>query len=738
MRAKLVIISDDLPGLGTGGAGTVALRWWEALREEYEINYVVTGTQVFLWNGDDWVFHANDPAAWCASQYNIRCWLFLHLWRVPDLVVRAACKAPGLNIFRFGDEWPVKQGRIALVAAHAHHTIVNSTALLPMVDAIAPGRSVVLVPNWVDVPSARPKLPDFDYLRCLFLGRLVVHKGGDTIIAALAQCKSDVTLGIAGQGRRDAEWRQQVCSSGLADRVHFLGFVSRKETAELMRAAHVVVFPSRPRTTHTIEGLPNTILEAWAQGRPVLGNFLDGLGSYVRPGVDSIAVNAQDPRAWALALKALRARPAWIEALSEGAYRRAHEFHKAAGEECCRKAVSAALVGLPSQPKRGVATSSRYGREDAIAYLQLILRFGLEHGLELSRALAPNWRHRDPAPIQAAERLLIGGAILAALGQADLLEQCQIAFENEPRPKRRHSMVGSSIAFAAMILGEQFPLSQNWLDLLYQGADGQSPDNNHLLFHLAQSACLTARGVRPWKRSDENRLQRVLSWITSEGQWEGWFRDGIYASYDHYNSWGYYLYLPLLTQTLNRKDVYDRLRPWAAAFLSRYIRLLNPRTGMPVLWGRSLSYRMGVYAGIASILRLYPDLLADNDQRRVRRYFLANLGTYSRTIGAYGVFFPGLTGIMPMEQYASIGTPLWGLTGFLMLLLQGPWPTVSLPLDSRTSPSAQVAGPLTFTGNLRKLDNAWLYNSPLYTNDIRAIGIPGDNPYWPGMPQDRS
>jgi glycosyltransferase involved in cell wall biosynthesis len=53
-----------------------------------------------------------------------------------------------------------------------------------------------------------------------------------------------------------------VASSGVADRIHFIGYVPN--VAEYLKAADLFLFPSR------IEGMPNAMIEAMACGVPVV------------------------------------------------------------------------------------------------------------------------------------------------------------------------------------------------------------------------------------------------------------------------------------------------------------------------------------------------------------------------------------------------------------------------------------------------------------------------------------
>src|SRR5207248_1606193 len=60
----------------------------------------------------------------------------------------------------------------------------------------------------------------------VYVGRLNRWKGPQVAIEAMKQLSDDCSLSIVGVGNMDAELRQQVQTSGLAARVHFVGQVS--------------------------------------------------------------------------------------------------------------------------------------------------------------------------------------------------------------------------------------------------------------------------------------------------------------------------------------------------------------------------------------------------------------------------------------------------------------------------------------------------------------------------------
>lgn len=147
-----------------------------------------------------------------------------------------------------------------------------------------PASSITVIPNGVavedfpavDVTAFREAkaLPDRPLI--LFMGRLNLIKGPDLLLEAFASIKdriNDFHLAFAGpdEGMQDGllEFARQ---NGIADRVHFLGFVSGHDKVAAYRSATLLAVPSRQ------EAMSIVALEAGICGRPVLVTDQCGFG----------------------------------------------------------------------------------------------------------------------------------------------------------------------------------------------------------------------------------------------------------------------------------------------------------------------------------------------------------------------------------------------------------------------------------------------------------------------------
>ena len=117
----------------------------------------------------------------------------------------------------------------------------------------------------------------------LTVGRLLPWKGVDHLITAL-QYSEDVRLIVAGDGDILPALQAQAQWIGVAERVTFLGRVSREQMPVYMRAADYVALYSG------YEGLSHTLLESLRVGTPVIASDKGGNPEVVRHGVNGLLV----------------------------------------------------------------------------------------------------------------------------------------------------------------------------------------------------------------------------------------------------------------------------------------------------------------------------------------------------------------------------------------------------------------------------------------------------------------
>lgn len=125
-------------------------------------------------------------------------------------------------------------------------------------------------------------------------------------------------LTIASDGPERATLERQAAELGLADAVHFQGWVEFDRMAWLLNSATVILVPSRAP-----EGFGLVALEAALMARPVVATRSGALPEVVEDGETGLLVEKDDPRAMADAISTLLAHPDRAARMGEAGRRRA-------------------------------------------------------------------------------------------------------------------------------------------------------------------------------------------------------------------------------------------------------------------------------------------------------------------------------------------------------------------------------------------------------------------------------
>lgn len=250
-------------------------------------------------------------------------------WLVP--FVRRAMGLRAL-VYCHGDDLVQSDARaVARRSRHlaAAHAVIAASAFaarrLETAYGVARDR-IFLLPNGVDLDRFCPGPPDGALAAALGVAgrrvilaatRLVPRKGVDRLITALSAVMARVpnaALLIAGDGPQRPALEAQ--AQGLP--VRFLGAVPPERMPALYRLAEVVVLPNREEPGE-VDGIPMTVLEAQACGRPVIGGRAGGTPEAIADGETGLVVDGEDAGAIAAAVIRVLTDPALAARLAAGA-----------------------------------------------------------------------------------------------------------------------------------------------------------------------------------------------------------------------------------------------------------------------------------------------------------------------------------------------------------------------------------------------------------------------------------
>lgn len=171
-----------------------------------------------------------------------------------------------------------------------------------------PERSHVVRSAGVDIEAYRPQPEPPGVPLIVFAGRMLWDKGIGELVEASRLLKAEgVRARLALVGRPDPGNPASISEDQLQawhaeGAVEYWGW--RGDMEKVLAGAHVFCLPSYR------EGLPTTIIEAAACGRPVVATDVPGCRHAVRHGETGLLVPARDAPALAAALKTLIADPA--------------------------------------------------------------------------------------------------------------------------------------------------------------------------------------------------------------------------------------------------------------------------------------------------------------------------------------------------------------------------------------------------------------------------------------------
>lgn len=161
------------------------------------------------------------------------------------------------------------------------------------------------------------KLGEYPFV--LSVGTIQPRKNYQRLIRAFANIDSPASLVIAGsKGWSYQDIFDEVARQGLADRVHFPGFIADADLPALYRAATLFVYPS------LYEGFGLPALEAMACGTPVVASNQSSLPEVI--GQAGLLIDAQDEAAITAAIDRVLADKGLRQTLSEAGLKQAAKF----------------------------------------------------------------------------------------------------------------------------------------------------------------------------------------------------------------------------------------------------------------------------------------------------------------------------------------------------------------------------------------------------------------------------
>ena len=214
--------------------------------------------------------------------------------------------------------------RVEAMRFHRRHRVYASIAAFVtpaqftknmLVKGGFPEEKIVQWPTFIDVSEVVPAYENKGYF--IFFGRLSREKGLENLIRALGRMKhTEAKLLLVGKAddAYDEVLKREIEQAGVGDRVQFTGFVSGKPLSDLVDGAVAAVHPAI-----WFENMPNSILEAYAHGKPVISTKIGSIPEIVDDGKTGVLCEIKDAEGLAQAMDSLMDKPDLAEAMGRAA-----------------------------------------------------------------------------------------------------------------------------------------------------------------------------------------------------------------------------------------------------------------------------------------------------------------------------------------------------------------------------------------------------------------------------------
>lgn len=162
-----------------------------------------------------------------------------------------------------------------------------------LIEGGVPKDKITCIPTFIDANVIEPCYEHEKYF--LFLGRMAKQKGTIYAIEAMKYIRdTDYVLKITGTISEDEEdqkiWKY-IVDNKLEDKVIFTGFLHGQELENLIKKATAIVCPAI-----WYENMPNTVIEAYAYGKPVIASRLGSFPNIIDDSITGFLFEAKNSK----------------------------------------------------------------------------------------------------------------------------------------------------------------------------------------------------------------------------------------------------------------------------------------------------------------------------------------------------------------------------------------------------------------------------------------------------------
>jgi glycosyltransferase involved in cell wall biosynthesis len=209
--------------------------------------------------------------------------------------------------FDWWQDFPQSINKAAMVVAVSEKSAQALRAMCGVTQPVVVMSPIVADPiasGWQE--DARPWQCDTP-MRATTVARLYVTKGLTYLLEAIVQVKAihpATRFRVYGDGPLRQELLAYAGQLGSDGNLIFVGTFTRRELPAIMRQTDIFVVPS------ILEGLPLSVVEAMAYGRPIVATSVGGIPELIEDGVNGLLCVPRDPEHLAQKICAMIGDPA--------------------------------------------------------------------------------------------------------------------------------------------------------------------------------------------------------------------------------------------------------------------------------------------------------------------------------------------------------------------------------------------------------------------------------------------
>lgn len=190
--------------------------------------------------------------------------------------------------------------------------------------------NVIVVPNFKEFePMSEADLMHFDKktLRLCTFSRVMKEKGIETAIDVIKKINAKLgysaySLDIYGQiDENSKEWFEEI-QKKFPDYVSYKGYVDSKKSVEILQKYFALIFPTHFYT----EGIPGTIIDAYASGTPVISSKWESFSDVIDEGKTGFGYKFDDKKEFEKILMKIEKNPKILLDMKVNCLKKAKEY----------------------------------------------------------------------------------------------------------------------------------------------------------------------------------------------------------------------------------------------------------------------------------------------------------------------------------------------------------------------------------------------------------------------------